>query len=287
MLGRLVVDEVVRLAGPLTPGTQQRALGRQVRGGGQVWHTGLGLLSEGVLAVLVGTAGDEADADRLLEHLSAIGAECHFSRVSGARRSLVFQVPGQERTIVSLPRGRPTPGPDPARIDGVDWRSLGRVDWVHLDGFSLPESDQVANWPLGPLARLAADGVPASLGPPSLRGIAARAAGLAALPPLAALLGRTEEVDAVLPLLATSPDLVVRHDGARPVRLARTGRDELVVPVPAAEVDTLGAGDRFTAGVLAVLAATRGHVDDRAAVLAGIRAGQRPAVAPPPDGGAG
>ncbi|MFM8772395.1 MAG: DUF3145 family protein [Actinomycetota bacterium] len=37
--GKLVVDDVLDCAHPLTPGSNQRALSRTIHGGGQVWHT--------------------------------------------------------------------------------------------------------------------------------------------------------------------------------------------------------------------------------------------------------
>lgn len=264
--GTLLVDEVLTLRRPPAAGTQQRAVARRVSGGGQVWHTARAAAVAGADVAVTGHRGDDAEGAELARRLTALGVRDALVAVGRSRRAVVLDSPPHERAIVSLPEEAADALP-PLQDEDL----LARVGWVHLDGYGL---DARCGRLLLSLASWAdARGVPVSLEPPSLAGLAARRERLPSLPRLSLLSGRPEEVSAVLPLLAASPRVVVEHDGPRPVTWSGHA-GSLRLPVPRHDdIDTLGAGDRFTGGLLA--AVLRG-ADPAAALRAGIEAAGLP-----------
>lgn len=250
VVGTLLVDEVLTLAAPAEPGSQQRATARQVTGGGQVWHTALAAVRAGAAVVVAGRRGADAVGESLAAQLRDAGVIERLIAAGASRRAVVLDAPPAERAIVSLPEDATGPLIAPA---GYADRVLDGAGWLHIDGYAL---DDVTGEVAVGLARSAtAGGIPVSLEPPSLPALAARADRVRALPPLDLLTGRPDEVTAVLPLLAASPRAVVTHDGPGPVRwLAERGDVVAEVAVPArSDVITLGAGDRFAGGLLAAL----------------------------------
>jgi sugar/nucleoside kinase (ribokinase family) len=187
-----------------------------------------------------------------------------------SRRAVVLLSPGGERAIISLPEEATSAlrVPD-AQLAAV----VGEAGWVHLDGYAL--DDVTGDLALAAARSAAAVGVPLSLEPPSTGGLPARRDRLAALPPLALVVGRPDEIAATVASSTSDPAVVVTHDGPEPVTW--TGESEAVqVVVPGrGGVATLGAGDRFTGGLLA--AVLRG-ADPADALRAGVAA----AFAPPP-----
>jgi sugar/nucleoside kinase (ribokinase family) len=262
--GKLVVDEVLRLAHPVTPGSQQRALEHGVSGGGQVWHTALAAARARTSVTVTGWRGADDVSAGLAGALAAAGVLDRLVSAGTPTRALVLVGPDGDRAIVSVaPTGRITPADldVPTLLDGVRW--------LHLDGYAL---DPTAGDALVALAQVATRaGVPVSMEPPSLPGLRLREPWLAALPPLALLVGRPAEVISTSRALSAEPAAVAVHDGANPVLLRRRYA-ETRLDVPPYPVETNGAGDRLTGGLLAALV---GGADDRSALAAGIRAAQQ------------
>ena len=241
--GKLVVDEVLHLPGPLEAGSQQRASAREISGGGQVWHTARAAAAAGARVRVTGRCGSDEETAVLRRLLAAAGIDDQLVPLGPAPRAIVLIEPDGERTIVS------TGGDGTMREGSIDEpAALAEAAWLHLDGYAL---DPVGGDELVRLAQAAATaGVPVSLEPPSVASLGSRAQWLAALPPLACLLGRPDEAAGASALLASPPDSVLVHDQGAPVRL-RIGATEVTIPVRTDPPAALGAGDRFAGGVLA------------------------------------
>ena len=255
--GTLLVDEVLSLRAPATPGSQQRAVSRRVVGGGQVWHTSLAAARAGATVRAAGRRGDDDDADRLRRHLAASGVDVVLRAVGSSRRAVVLDSPPHERAIVSV-AGDGVQLPDTA--PGTDLAAAG---WLHLDGYGL--DDDAGDLLLALATAAAAAGLPVSLEPPSISGLGWRRERIRRLPALALLVGRPDEVAACGELLAAAPRDVVTHDGPRPARW-RGASGSAAHPSPAGTFGpTLGAGDRFAGGLLATVLAGAGPADALAA----------------------
>lgn len=270
VVGTLLVDEVLTLGRPPAPGTQQRALARRVTGGGQVWHTARAARATGVRVAVAGRRGSDADAVELVTGLSAAGVEDRLVATGPSRRATVLLLPDGDRAIVSVPDESPGPLPTAGAAAAVDG-----ADRVHIDGYAL--DGVTGDLVLAIADRCAAAGVPVSLEPPSTAGLPHRRERLGLLPPLDVIAGRPDEVAATSAVLSAPPRAVVEHVGAAPVTWAQAGAVTAAVDVPAGPVDTLGAGDRFTGGLLAALLAGAEPLD---ALLAGVRAAHLPGSAP-------
>lgn len=258
--GKLLVDEVLELAAPPLPGTQQRATAARRTGGGQVWHTSRAAARAGAPVTVTGLAGADAAGEELRALLRGLGIRDRLVGVGESPHAVVLVAAGQERAIVSVG------GTGVLPPDGLPPDVLDGCGWVHADGYA---ADDVAGEAvLSLVAAASGRGIPVSVEPPSLAGLAARRDRLRRLPPLQLLVGRPEEVVAIAPLLSAPPAAVVTHDGPREVVLTRAART-VRAPVPAVAVDTTGAGDRFCGGLLAALVA--GAADDEA-LRAGVAA---------------
>lgn len=269
VVGTLLVDEVLELGQAPTAGSQQRALSRRVTGGGQVWHTARAARAAGARVAVAGRRGDDAMGEELVAQLVAAGVEDRLTAAGPSRRALVLVVPDGERAIVSLPDQT-----DPVRLAGSAVAVVRDAARVHVDGYAL--DDVTGDLVLAIAAGAAAVGTPLSLEPPSLSGLPHRRDRLALLPPLDLLVGRPDEVAATAPLLAAAPRVTVEHAGAAPVTWSQGGVGVVTVDIPPGPVDTLGAGDRFTGGLLAALLA---GADPVSALRAGVWAAGLPGSA--------
>jgi sugar/nucleoside kinase (ribokinase family) len=262
--GKLVIDEVLICASPVTPGSNQRVVERVLTGGGQAWHTARAAIGAGASCTVTGWAGNDPDSRLLRGQLRSGGVRDLLVESGEAVRAIVLVGPDGDRAIVSHGgHGHLPPDALIAEDPLVDAAIL------HVDGYAL---DGIGGDALVALARLAhGRGIPVTLEPPSVRRMDTSAPWLLELPPLAALLGRPGEVEAGLALLAKEPAVVVEHDADRPVRTTSRGVTSMV-PVPSARVQTTGAWDRFAGGWLAARAAGLGLEQ---AAEAGIGAAQR------------
>jgi sugar/nucleoside kinase (ribokinase family) len=136
VVGTLLVDEVLTLALPVVPGSQQRATRRRVTGGGQVWHTALAAARSGagVRVAVAGRRGADAAGHELAAQLVQAGVVDQLLGVGASRRAVVLDAPPAERAIVSLPEELPGVLPVP---DDYATRVLAGVGWVHVDGYAL------------------------------------------------------------------------------------------------------------------------------------------------------
>ena len=176
--GTLLVDEVLSLRTPVTPGSQQRAVSRRIVGGGQVWHTSLAAARAGAPVRATGRCGNDDDAGRLLRYLAESGVDVALRAVGTSRRAVVLDAPPHERAIVSV-------AGDGARLpDSAPGDDLAGAGWLHLDGFGL--DDDSGDLLLALATAAAAAGLPVSLEPPSLSGIDWRRDRMRGLPALAA-----------------------------------------------------------------------------------------------------
>jgi len=262
--GKLVVDDVLECSDPLLPGSNQRARDRRIEGGGQVWHTARSAAAAGAAVSVTGWCGDDPDSERLRESFTALGIDDHLAPLPDAPRSTVIVYAG-DRTIVSYGGGGHL---DTGILDHA--AALRDVTLLHIDGYAL---DAVAGDALVALAQEAASkGIAITLEPPRPSKCESSAPWLAMLPPLAALLGRPDEIEVVSSYLTAAPPITVAHDQDRPI-ITRDGTTETVTPVPQVEVASLGAGDRFAGGWLA---ARLRSADLSSAAAAGIAAAGSP-----------
>lgn len=261
--GKLVIDDVLVCASAITPGSNQRALSRTLTGGGQAWHTTRAVVAAGGRCTVTGWAGSDPDSRQLRAQLRAAGVHDALVETGEAVRAVVLVGPDGDRAIVSHGGGGHLATDAILALDPLAGAAV-----LHVDGYAL---DATGGDALVALAHLAhARGIPVSLEPPSSRRMAVSAPWLASLPPLAVLLGRPNEVEAVVDLMEAEPSVRVEHDADRPVRTTARGHVR-VEPVPSASVDTTGAGDRFAGGWLAAYVA---GADLQDAARAGIRAAQ-------------
>jgi sugar/nucleoside kinase (ribokinase family) len=265
VVGTLLVDEVLTLDRPPAPGSQQRALTAELTGGGQAWHTCLAAVRAGAEVTVTGRRGVDPVAAELAARLAAAGVRDALVPLGDSRRAVVLDAPPLERAIVSLP-----PRSEPRALTLPPMDAATPPAWIHIDGYALDDVDGEAVLELGGWGM--AGGVPVSLEPPSTAGLPTRRDRLRRLPPLDLLVGRPAEVEAVHPLLATPPRVVVTHDGADPVRWKGPPGDVALAVPPDAPASTLGAGDRFTGGLLAALLRGAGPED---ALRAGVAAAHR------------
>lgn len=250
--GKLVIDEILHLAAPVLPGSRQRAISTTVNGGGQVWHTSRAIRAAGVECTVTGLAGADDDSTHLREQLQDAGVVDRLITTGHATKSTVLVGPDGDRAIVS--RG------GQAHLDRdqlIATRALDGASWLHIDAYGFDDGTGDA---FVALAQAAHDrGIPISLEPPSPLHRGRTETNIAALPPLAALLGNPDEIAMALDILTTTPTYVVTHDGPRTATsMSPHGKTE-VQPTTTAIV-TNGAGDRFTGGWLAATA--QGKTDE-------------------------
>jgi sugar/nucleoside kinase (ribokinase family) len=256
VVGDLATDVVAVLAGEPAPGSDRPATIRS-RGGGAGANVAAHLAGLGVPVVLAGCAGDDAAGAALLAELTAAGVGLAVRTVPGAATGTIVSLvePGGQRSMLA-DRG--------ANLDlrAGDVPSPGPGGHLHLSGYTLlDERPRTAGLAALAAARAAGCTVsvdPASTGPLRAHGVQRWLADIGdadLLLPNAdearLLSGRADVRDAARALARRHAAVAVTlgAEGA----LWASGDDLVHRPArPADVVDTTGAGDAFTAGLLAV-----------------------------------
>jgi sugar/nucleoside kinase (ribokinase family) len=273
--GDICADVVALLAGEPAPGSDRPAA-IATRSGGAGANVAAHLAALGTPVVLAGCVGDDLRGQALCHELSDAGVTLAVRTVPGAPTGTIISLvtPGGERSMLA-DRGanlllRPGDVPVPA--------PRGHL---HLSGYTLLDDAPRAAGLIGlTAARDAGCTVsvdPASTGLLTTYGIdrwLTDTAGTTLLLPNAdearLLTGCTDPADAARTLAGRHPVVVVSL-GAEGALWAA---GDLLVHRPAHPadvVDTTGAGDAFTAGVLSVWTATGGRPDPIDALEAGLR----------------
>lgn len=253
VVGDCTLDVSLALpSGPMAPGSDARAtigLGP----GGQAANVAVRLARRGLDVRLVCPLADDAGGDVLRAHLRREGVA--LTGLTAARTSVVaaFIHPGGDRSMLS----------DRVPLDGDLAAALAGSDWVHVSGYVLrgqPEADRVveAVGAARPRVVSVAGGSFAGRADGGIARDAIEAMG-AALVVMnrdeADLLGAPSRSAAqAAERLATAGRLAVVTDGRHGAIAAGCGVERLTVPAPnTSAVDATGAGDAFTAALLARL----------------------------------
>lgn len=255
VVGDVNTDVVVVLAGDPAPGSDRRAA-ISSRGGGAGANVAVHLAGLGVEVVLAGAVGDDAAGTGLTAELRAAGVRTALRTVPGMATGTVVSLvdsDGQRSMLTDRGANREL------RAEEVPLPAEG--GHLHLSGYALLD-DRSRPAGLAALAAARAAGAtvsvdPASTGPLAASGVdrwLADTAGATILLPnrdeALLLAGCPDPVDAARALAGRHAAVAVSlgADGA----LWAAGNTVLHRPaVPTSAVDTTGAGDAFTAGVLA------------------------------------
>lgn len=269
VVGDVNTDVVVVLAGEPAPGSDRPATITS-RGGGAGANVAVHLAGQGVDVVLAGAVGDDAPGTGLAAGLRAAGVRTALQLVPGVATGTVVSLvePDGQRSMLTdrganlALRGEDLPAPAPG-------------GHLHLSGYTLlDERSRAAGLAALSAARAAGCTVsvdPASTGPLAAVGVDrwyADTAGVTLLLPNrdeALLLSGCREPDAAAQALSERYAAVAVSLGAEGALWAAGGTVLHRPAVPASVLDTTGAGDAFTAGVLAGWLADPGG--DPAAVL--------------------
>ena len=276
VVGDLCTDVVALLAGEPAPGSD-RAASIATRGGGAGANVAAHLAALGTPVLLAGCVGDDLPGAALARDLSEGGVSLALRTVPGVPTGTIISLvePGGGERSMLADRGANLalrPGDVPAPAAGGH---------LHVSGYTLhDEGPRQAGLAALGSARAAGCTVsvdPASTGPLAAYGVdrwLADTAGVTLLLPNAAearlLTGCADPADAAR-ALARQHEVVVVTLGAEGALWAQ---GDLLVHRPAHPadvVDTTGAGDAFSAGVLSVWAAAGGRPDPLAALEAGLR----------------
>jgi sugar/nucleoside kinase (ribokinase family) len=252
VIGDVMVDVVVRLSGPIAAGSDTPAEIVQ-RGGGAAANVAAWLARSGAAAILVGRVGDDARGRAVMTALRDEGVDVRVAvdpqRPTGT--CVVLVAPDGERSMLPDRGANAALAPTPLTADAAH---------VHVAGYALldPGARPAA---LAALAAAREAGIPTSVDPASAAPLAAaRGAflgwidGVDLLLPNAdeatVLTGAADPVEAARVLSESAREVVVTLGGAG--ALWTDGTALVRVPaVPTDVVDTTGAGDAFTAGLLA------------------------------------
>ncbi len=271
VVGDLATDVVAVLSGEPAPGSDRPATIRS-RGGGAGANVAVHLAALGVPVVLAGCVGDDAAGAALVAELTAAGVGLAVRTVPGAVSGTIVSLvePGGQRSMLA-DRG--------ANLDlrADDVPSPGPGGHLHLSGYTLLDARPRAAG-LAALAAARSAGCTVSLDPAStgpLRGYGvdrwlADTAGVDLLLPNAdearLLTGCADVADAARALARRHAAVAVTLGAGG--ALWASGGELLHRPArPADVVDTTGAGDAFTAGLLSVWTAGG---DPAAALDAGL-----------------
>ncbi|HZH21483.1 MAG TPA: carbohydrate kinase family protein [Geodermatophilus sp.] len=273
VVGDLATDVVVLLEGSPAPGSDRPAAIRS-RGGGAGANVAVHLARLGTPVTFAGCVGDDAAGTGLVAELAAAGVTPAVRTVAGAATGTIISLvePGGQRSMLA-DRGANLalePADVPVPVPGGH---------LHLSGYSLfapgPRAAGLAALAAARAAGYTVSVDPASTGPLAAYGVrrwlADTAAATLVLPnadEARLLTGCADPVAAARALAAHHPIAVVTL-GADGALWADGGRLVHRPAHPATVVDTTGAGDAFTAGLLSVwLAAPDG--DPVAALEAGL-----------------
>jgi len=273
VVGDLATDVVVLLEGSPAPGSDRPAAIRS-RGGGAGANVAVHLARLGTPVTFAGCVGDDAAGTGLVAELAAAGVTPAVRTVAGAATGTIVSLvePGGQRSMLA-DRGANLalePADVPVPVPGGH---------LHLSGYSLfapgPRAAGLAALAAARAAGCTVSVDPASTGPLAAYGVrrwlADTAAATLVLPnadEARLLTGCADPVAAARALAAHHPVAVVTL-GADGALWADGGRLVHRPAHPATVVDTTGAGDAFTAGLLSVwLAAPDG--DPVAALEAGL-----------------
>jgi ribokinase len=275
VVGDVCTDVVALLAGEPAPGSDRPAA-IATRGGGAGANVAAHLAALGTPVVLAGCVGDDLPGQALCRDLADGGVTLAVRTVPGAPTGTIVSLvePGGERSMLA-DRGANLalrPGDVPVPPAGGH---------LHVSGYTLLD-DGPRQAGLAALAAASKAGCtvsvdPASTGPLTAYGVdrwlTDTAAATLLLPnadEARLLTGCADPVAAARALARLHPVVVVSlgADGA-----LWAARDEVLhrPAHPADVVDTTGAGDAFTAGVLAVWTATDARPDPVDALEAGLR----------------
>jgi sugar/nucleoside kinase (ribokinase family) len=273
VVGDLATDVVVLLEGSPAPGSDRPAAIRS-RGGGAGANVAVHLARLGMPVTFAGCVGDDAAGTGLVAELAAAGVTPVVRTVAGAATGTIVSLvePGGQRSMLA-DRGANLalePADVPVPVPGGH---------LHLSGYSLfapgPRAAGLAALAAARAAGCTVSVDPASTGPLAAYGVrrwlADTAAATLVLPnadEARLLTGCADPAAAARALAAHHPVAVVTL-GADGALWADGGRLVHRPAHPATVVDTTGAGDAFTAGLLSVwLAAPDG--DPVAALEAGL-----------------
>ncbi|HYN92806.1 MAG TPA: PfkB family carbohydrate kinase [Pilimelia sp.] len=273
VVGDLATDVVVLLEGSPAPGSDRPAAIRS-RGGGAGANVAVQLARLGTPVTFAGCVGDDAAGTGLVAELAAAGVTPAVRTVAGAATGTIVSLvePGGQRSMLA-DRGANLalePADVPVPVPGGH---------LHLSGYSLfapgPRAAGLAALAAARAAGCTVSVDPASTGPLAAYGVrrwlADTAAATLVLPNAdeARLLTGCADPAAAAQALAAHHPVAVVTLGADGALWADGGRLVHRPAHPATVVDTTGAGDAFTAGLLSVwLAAPDG--DPVAALEAGL-----------------
>ncbi len=273
VVGDLATDVVAVLSGEPAPGSDRPATIRS-RGGGAGANVAAHLAALGVPVVLAGCVGDDAAGAALVAELAAAGVGLAVRTVPGTASGTIVSLvePSGQRSMLA-DRGANLE----QRADDVPLPATG--GHLHLSGYTLLDArPRAAGLAALVAARAAGCRVsldPASTGPLRTYGVdrwLADTAGVDLLLPNAdearLLTGCADVVDAARALAGRHPAVAVTL-GADGALWAAGGAVVHRAAQPADVVDTTGAGDAFTAGLLSVWLADPDG-DPGAALAAGL-----------------
>ncbi len=256
VVGDLATDVVAVLSGEPAPGSDRPATIRS-RGGGAGANVAAHLAALGVPVVLAGCVGDDAAGAALVAELAAAGVGLAVRTVPGTASGTIVSLvePGGQRSMLA-DRGANLE----LRADDVPLPATG--GHLHLSGYTLLDArPRAAGLAALVAARAAGCRVsldPASTGPLRTYGVdrwLADTAGVDLVLPNAdearLLTGCADVVDAARALAGRHPAVAVTL-GADGALWAAGGTVVHRAAQPADVVDTTGAGDAFTAGLLSV-----------------------------------
>ena len=245
-LGDLVLDVIVRLEGPFTPG-DDTAAATHVGAGGQAANVAAWATALGADARLLTRRGHDNAAELAVREVAARGVEI-LGPVTGEPGGVVVSVVGPDGERSMLTDRGPAPG---LRADEIYVRWLRGADVLHLSGYALLGG---AITEAGARAAGAArtQGARISVDLASAEGIRASGPGrvrarLRQLEPDTVFAGEHEI--AALGEEPPASTLVLKH-GAGGVTVAQDGDRERRAAASVEVVDPTGAGDALAAGFL-------------------------------------